>query len=75
MARPYRPNLADSDARMRPHVGSLPGGNIVDQGYQVKGVAQWQKMSGYKSNTTSRATGPLVDPNTRDKAYVRGHER
>lgn len=75
MARAYHPNMADSDARMRPHKSGLPGGNIVKQGYQVKGVVIWQEMSGNKSNTTSRATGPLVDPNTKDKTYVRGHER
>lgn len=75
MARRYVPNLKDSDARMRPLTGGLPGGNIVDGGHEVKGVLTWQKMSGYKSNRTSRATGPLVDPNTRDKVYRRGSER
>lgn len=74
MARPYRPNLADSDARMRPHV-NLPGGNIVDHGVQVKGVVQWQQMSGNVNNATQRATGPLVDPNTKDKVYVPGNIR
>lgn len=75
MARRYVPNPRDSDARMRPQVGGLPGGNIVDQGYQVKGVLTWQRMAGNKSNAATRATGPLVDPNTRDKIYVRGNER
>lgn len=75
MARRYVPNLRDSDARMRPQTGSLPGGNIVDAGYQVKGMLTWQRMAGNKSNPKTRATGPLVDPNTRDKSYVRGNER
>lgn len=75
MARKYIPNMRDSDARMRPNTGSLPGGNIVDEGYQVKGVLKWQRMAGNKSNPATRATGPLVDPNTRDKIYVSGNER
>lgn len=75
MARPYRPNLRDSDARMRPHTGGLPGGNIVDPGYQVNGVLTWQRMAGNKSNKATRATGPLVDPNTRDKVYRGNAER
>lgn len=75
MARKYVPNMRDSDARMRPYTGNLPGGNIVDQGYETKGVLLWQRMSGNKSNAVTRATGPLVDPNTKDKVYVSGHER
>lgn len=75
MARPYRPNVRDSDARMRPQTGGLPGGNIVDPGYQVKGVLTWQRMAGNKSNPVTRPTGPLVDPNTRDKSYVPSNER
>lgn len=75
MARPYTPNLADSDARMRPGAKGRPGGNIVDPGYAVKGQLTWQRMAGNKSNPVTRATGPLVDPNTKDKAYVTGHER
>lgn len=74
MARQYTPNLRDSDARMRPNK-NLPGGNIVDEGYEVKGVLTWQRMAGNKSNPATRATGPLVDPNTKDKIYVRGNER
>lgn len=74
MARKYSPSLKDSDARMRPHK-NLPGGNIVDPGVEVKGVLKWQRMAGNKSNPATRATGPLVDPNTRDKGYVRGNER
>lgn len=68
-------NLRDSDARMRPGSKGRPGGNIVDPGSVSNGVIVWQKMAGYKSNRTTRATGPLVDPNTRDKPYVRGNER
>lgn len=75
MARQYVPNPRDSDARMRPQVGSLPGGNIVDQGKSVKGVLMWQRMAGNKSNKATRATGPLVDPNTKDKIYQSGNER
>lgn len=75
MARRYIPNMKDSDARMRPHVGNLPGGNIVDGGYAVKGVLTWQRMAGNKSNAATRPTGPLVDPNTRDKPYHPGAER
>lgn len=68
-------SLRDSDARMRPGAKGRPGGNIVDQGTNVKGVVIWQRMAGNKSNPATRATGPLVDPNTRDKIYVRGNER
>lgn len=75
MARKYTPNMRDSDARMRPYTGNLPGGNIVDPGYAVKGVLTWQRMEGNKSNPATRATGPLVDPNTRDKPYVHGNEK
>lgn len=75
MARAYRPNLADSDARTRPHTGHLPGGNIVDPGKAVKGMITWQRMAGNKSNPATRATGVLVDPNTLDKAYRHGAER
>lgn len=75
MARHYSPNMRDSDARMRPYTDHLPGGNIVDEGYAVKGVLTWQRMAGNKDNRTTRATGPLVDPNTRDKIYVSGNER
>jgi hypothetical protein len=74
MARQYSPNIRDSDARMRPNF-DLPGGNIVDEGYSVKGVLKWQRMAGNKSNPATRATGPLVDPNTRDKPYRPGAER
>lgn len=75
MARPYRPNMRDSDARTRPHTGGLPGGNIVDEGYAVKGQLIWQRMAGNKSNPATRATGPIVDPNTKDKPYRPGAER
>lgn len=75
MARAYKPNLRDSDARMRPHTGGLPGGNIVDPGHAVKGKLIWQRMAGNKSNPATRATGPLVDPNTKDKVYESGNER
>lgn len=75
MARTYQPNWADDDARMRPGSKGRPGGNIVDNGYAVNGVITWQRMAGNKSNTASRATGPLVDPNTRDKVYIPSHER
>lgn len=75
MARRTQVNPRDSDARMRPHVGHLPGGNIVDHGSEVNGQVVWQKMSGNKSNAAARATGPLVDPNTRDKPYRPGNER
>lgn len=75
MARAYSPNWSDDDARMRPGSKGRPGGNIVDGGYAVKGVLKWQRMSGNQSNPVTRATGPLVDPNTRDKIYVHGHER
>lgn len=74
MARQYVPNLRDSDARMRPYK-ALPGGNIVDEGYAVKGKLTWQRMAGNKSNPATRATGPLVDPNTKDKIYKSGSER
>lgn len=74
MARRYNPNMRDSDARMRPYK-NLPGGNIVDPGYAVKGVLTWQRMAGNKSNPATRPTGPIVDPNTRDKVYNRRNER
>ncbi len=75
MARHTQVNERDSDARMRPGSKGRPGGNIVDPGYAVNGVVSWQKMSGNKSNDAARATGPLVDPNTRDKIYRRENER
>lgn len=75
MAKAYRPNLTDSDARMRPSASGKPGGNIVDPGNAVKGMITWQRMAGNKSNPTTRATGVLVDPNTKDKSYRSGAER
>lgn len=75
MARKYTPNMRDSDARMRPYTGNLPGGNIVDPGYQVKGMLTWQRMAGNKSNPVTRPTGRIKDPNTLDKPYVSGNER
>lgn len=75
MARNSDMSLRDSDARMRPGAKGRPGGNIVDEGTTVKGKVVWQRMAGNKSNPATRATGPLVDPNTRDKIYVRGNER
>lgn len=68
-------NLRDSDARMRPGSKGRPGGNIVDPGNVRNTILMWQRMAGNKSNPATRATGPLVDPNTRDKIYVRGNER
>ena len=70
-----RGNPLDSDARMRPGSKGRPGGNIVDPGYGVHTNLIWQRMAGNQSNFTSRPTGPLVDPNTRDKPYVHGNER
>lgn len=70
-----RGNPLDSDARMRPGAKGRPGGNIVDEGYTVHTNLTWQRMSGNKSNYWTRSTGPLVDPNTRDKPYVHGNER
>lgn len=75
MARRTQVNERDSDRRMRPGAMGRPGGNIVDDGSVVKGVVVWQKMSGNKSNAATRPTGPLVDPNTRDKPYRSGNER
>lgn len=75
MARQYVPNMKDSDARMRPYTGSKPGGNIVDPGYVTHTTLTWQRMAGNKSNPATRPTGPLVDPNTKDKAYNRSNER
>lgn len=75
MARRSPLNLRDSDARMRPGAKGRPGGNIVDEGYEVNTNLTWQRMSGNKSNAATRATGPLVDPNTKDKIYVKGNER
>ena len=70
-----RGNPLDSDARMRPGAKGRPGGNIVDPGYVVHTQLTWQRMAGNQSNAATRATGPLVDPNTRDKPYVHGNER
>lgn len=70
-----RGNPLDSDARMRPGAKGRPGGNIVDQGYTVHTDLIWQRMAGNQANWSTRATGPLVDPNTRDKPYVHGNER
>lgn len=75
MARNTQMSMRDSDARMRPGSKGRPGGNIVDNGTVTKGVVMWQRMVGNKSNPATRAVGPLVDPNTRDKMYVRGNER
>lgn len=75
MARRTNVNERDSDARMRPYTDGKPGGNIVDEGVTVRTKLVWQKMAGNKSNAATRATGPLVDPNTRDKTYVSGNER
>lgn len=68
-------NLRDSDARMRPGSKGRPGGNIVDSGQVTKGVVLWQRMAGNKSNPATRATGPLVDPNTKDKFFNTGNRR
>lgn len=75
MARNSPTNLRDSDARMRPGAKGRPGGNIVDDGYTVNTNLTWQRMSGNKSNAAARATGRLVDPNTKDKPYSSGNER
>lgn len=75
MARRTQVNERDSDARMRPGSQGRPGGNIVDEGYVTRTTLTWQRMAGNKSNPATRATGPIVDPNTRDKIYVRGNER
>lgn len=72
---PQDASLRDSDARMRPGSKGRPGGNIVDEGTVVKGKVVWQRMAGNKSNPATRATGPLVDPNTRDKAWTSGNRR
>lgn len=68
-------DLRDSDARMRPGGKGRPGGNIVDAGQVVKGVVVWQRMAGNKSNPATRPTGPIVDPNTKDKAFNQGSRR
>lgn len=70
-----RGNPLDSDARMRPGSKGRPGGNIMDEGYTVNTNLTWQRMEGNISNWATRATGPLVDPNTRDKPYSHGNER
>lgn len=70
-----RGNPLSSDARMRPGAKGRPGGNIVDSGYTPLTTLVWQRMAGNKSNAVTRATGPLVDPNTKDKGYVSGNER
>lgn len=75
MARRTQVNERDSDQRMRPAGENRPGGNIVDPGYTVNTTLTWQRMAGNKSNAATRATGPLVDPNTADKPYVQGNER
>lgn len=75
MARSTPTNLKDSDARMRPGAKGRPGGNITDHGYEVNTNLTWQRMSGNASNANARATGRLVDPNTKDKPYVSGNER
>lgn len=75
MARRYNPNLKDSDFRMRPGSKGRPGGNIVDPGNVVHTSLVWQRMAGNKSNPATRPTGPLVDPNTRDKVYNQHNER
>lgn len=75
MARKTNVNLRDSDARMRPYTGGLPGGNIVDPGYVTHTTLTWQRMAGNKSNKATRPTGPIVDPNTKDKPYAAGNER
>lgn len=75
MARNTQTNERDSDARMRPGSKGRPGGNIVDPGYTVNTTLTWQRMAGNKSNAATRATGPIVDPNTKDKPYVPGNER
>lgn len=75
MARQYIPNEKDSDRRMRPYAGNKPGGNIVDPGYVTHTTLTWQRMAGNKSNPATRPTGPLVDPNTRDKVYNKRNER
>jgi hypothetical protein len=75
MARQYVPNMRDSDGRMRPGSKGRPGGNIVDPGYLTHTTLTWQRMAGNKSNPATRPTGPLVDPNTKDKMYKSGNER
>lgn len=75
MARRTQVNPKDSDARMRPGSKGRPGGNIVDPGTVVNTQISWQRMSGNKSNGATRATGPLVDPNTKDKIYNKSNER
>lgn len=70
-----RGNPLSSDARMRPGAKGRPGGNIVDPGYTPLTTLMWQRMAGNKSNFWTRATGPLVDPNTKDKPYSHGNER
>ena len=73
MARDTQMSLRDSDARMRPGAKGRPGGNIVDEGAVAKGKVMWQRMAGNKSNPATRATGPLKDPNTRDKIFNQGN--
>lgn len=75
MARRTQTNPKDSDARMRPGSLGRPGGNIVDPGHIVNTQITWQRMAGNKSNAATRATGPIVDPNTKDKVYRPGNER
>lgn len=69
MARRTQVNERDSDARMRPGSMGRPGGNIVDPGSVVNTSITWQRMAGNQSNAATRATGPIVDPNTKDKKY------
>lgn len=75
MPRSTAVNMRDSDARMRPGSKGRPGGNIVDPGQVTTGKILWQRMAGNKSNPHTRATGPLVDPNTRDKIFGQGNRR
>lgn len=75
MARTTQVNPRDSDARMRPGAKGRPGGNIVDQGYAVNTTLTWQRMAGNKSNRSTRPTGAIVDPNTKDKPYIAGNVR